>query len=152
MEHQITTRDLRHAGAEHLDAVQHRGEVRVITRNGKRAVALVPLDYLRLKAADEGNSAFRYLNQVRRQPGDEVAAELRQLAADPGGTPTEIPAGELAVIEFLLKEFAARCFTGPASATGLGRLAHELADQIKQRQYGQTEPAPISTTVAQQRG
>lgn len=152
MEHQITTRDLRHAGAEHLDAVQHRDEVRVITRNGKRAAALVPLAYLQLKAADEGDSAFRLLNLGRRQPCHEVAAELRALAADPGGTAVEIPAGELAAIEFLLREFAARCFTSPSNSTGLGHLALELAEQIKHRQYGQVEPAPISTTVAQQRG
>lgn len=151
-ETEIKTRELRDAMAEHLNAVQHRGEVRVITRNGSRAAALVPLTYLQLKAADEGNSAFRFLNLGRRESTQDVAAQLRQLAADSGGAPTEMPAGELAAIEFLLKEFAARCFTSLGTAISMGQLAQDLAEQITRRQYGQVPTPPIATTAVQQHG
>lgn len=137
---EIRSREFRDNMADELDRVQYDGQVLIITRR-KPSAAIVPLSYLAERTAKEGICAFRLARFGREQPRAEVAADLRPLAADPGGTPIELPGGESAAIEFLLRELAA-LYTGDP----LGKLADELAEQMAHRKYGQTLPPPISTS------
>ncbi len=136
---EVPVRQLRDKMADYLDAVQHLGEILIVTRRGGGpSVAVVPLQFLTFKTIDEGNSAFRYQLLNRQTSRAELAEQYRALAADPGGTPIELPGGESGAIEGLLKELAAIYADDP-----IGELAAELAEQILQRKYGQVEPPPI---------
>ncbi len=137
---EVPVRQFRDKLADQLDAVQHHGEILIVTRRGGGpAVAVVPLSFLTLKTIDEANSAFRYQLLNSQTSRAELAEQYRALASVPGGLPIELPGGESGAIEGLLKELSAIYADDP-----LGKLAAELAEQILNRKYGQFEPPPIS--------
>lgn len=142
MEREVTARQFRDDLADQLDAVQHQGESLIVTRRGRKAVAVVPVPRYRAAwAITDGVSAFRLRMFNRHQQRDEVAAEFRGIAADSdrdGRKTVELPAGEADAIEFLLRELGA-LYAGDQ----LGQLAQDLAEQMVKRRYGQVAPSPI---------
>lgn len=140
----LTSVEFRDALADNLNRVQHRGERLLVTRKGKPAVYVVPVETI-----SELDSYLRSrdgLSHVTVQVGehtmritrDTLAADLTKRATEIGGETVQLSAAEADVISTLLAEFAV------ARADALAALADDWATRLHNRYADAEERATES--------
>lgn len=80
---EIGITDARNRIGEIVDMVRYRGETIILVKSGKRAAAIVPVEWLE-RYQEERTDAFRVVAEVRAQNQDvpESVAELESLIAE----------------------------------------------------------------------